>query len=124
MSEARTAKTVLIIDDDPAYRQVLTMALNASGYRATAAENGARALPIVSNSPPDIILLDMLMPVMDGLQFLRWVKQEAKVSIPIVVLTCMDSRSVVVDALLAGATDVITKPFSLPILIRKLSTLA
>jgi CheY-like chemotaxis protein len=116
-------RTVLIVDDDPIYRQVLAMGLEAAGYRTVAAENGERAVEIVNEAPPDIILLDMLMPVMDGMQFLRWAKEKAPTRIPTLVLTCLDRRTVAVDALVAGAAEVLTKPFSLPALLKKLSTI-
>jgi CheY-like chemotaxis protein len=116
-------RTILIVDDDPIYRQVLAMGLEAAGYKTLAAENGERAIALVNESKPNVILVDMLMPVMDGMQFLRWVKDKAPEPIPTIVLTCLDRRTVAVDALVAGAADVLTKPFSLPLLLKKLSTI-
>ena len=116
-------RTVLIVDDDPIYRQVLSLGLQAAGYGTMEAENGDRAMDVLTSTRPDVILLDMLMPVMDGMHFLRSVKEKGLSSIPTLVLTCLDRRSVAIDALVAGATDVMTKPFSLPALLKKLSTM-
>ncbi len=117
-------KMVLVVDDDPVYRKVLSLGLDSAGYDVLAAENGKEAMRVLSDHKPDIVLLDMLMPVMDGLQFLRWMKEKAQPQIPTLVLTCLDRRSVFVEALVEGATDVITKPFDLTALLRRLSTLA
>lgn len=116
-------RKVLVVDDDTIYRQVLSRCLEAGGYDALEAENGERALDILSETQPDAILLDMLMPVMDGMQLLRWLKEKSPKPIPTIVLTCLDHGSVAGEAFLAGAADVLTKPFSLPALLKKLSTL-
>lgn len=102
----------------------MCLALKEAGYRAVAVENGERAMPLVHELKPDFILLDMLMPVMDGMKFLQWLKDKARVSIPTLVLTCLDQRGVAVDALVAGATEVMTKPFQLEILLKKLESLS
>ncbi len=117
-------RTVLIVDDDAIYRQVLAKCLDAAGYHTLEAENGERAIEVVGQSPPDVILIDMLMPVMDGMQLLRWLKEKAPRPITAFVLTCLDHGAVSGEAFLAGATDVLTKPFSLPALLKKLSTIA
>lgn len=116
-------RTVLIVDDDAIYRQVLSMGLEGAGYKTISVENGERAVDAVNEAAPDIILLDMLMPVMDGMQFLRWAKEKGPGPIPTIVLTCLDRRTVAVDALVAGAVDVLTKPFNLHALLKKLSTI-
>ena len=116
-------KRVLIVDDDPVWREVLAIGLADAGYHVLAAENGAKAIPIITSEKPDVILLDLLIPVMDGMQLLAWMKEKARSPAPVVVLTCMDSRSVVVEALVAGAADVITKPFRFETLLGKLTTL-
>ena len=116
-------RQVLIVDDDAIYRQVLARCLEAAGYQAFEAENGERAIEVLGETSPDAILLDMLMPVMDGMQLLRWLKEKAPRPISTIVLTCLDHSSVAGEAFLAGAADVLTKPFSLPALLKKLSTL-
>lgn len=124
MAGPEKPRRVLIVDDDEVLRQVLAIGLEDAGYETLQAENGARAIPVIAESRPDVLLVDMLMPVMDGLELLRWVKEKAKLEVPSLVVTCLDARSVLVDCLVAGAADVLTKPFPLEVLLRKLSTLA
>jgi len=82
------------------------------------------AADLLQNHTPDVLLVDMLMPVMDGLRFLHWLKNEAKLNIPTLVLTCLDGRSIAVDALVAGASDVLIKPITLEALVDKIATVA
>ena len=116
-------KKVMIVEDDQVYRDLLVLGLNCEGYETIAAENGAVASQLLEQSDPDLILVDMLMPVMDGIRFLHWLKDEAKSTIPALVLTCLDGRSFVVDALVAGASDVLIKPVTLETLVNKISAL-
>lgn len=122
-TENEPLRTVLIVDDDAIYRQVLSLCLQAAGYNAVEAENGKRAIEIVGQDPPSVILVDMLMPVMDGMQLLRWLKDKAPRPIPTIVLTGLDRGAVAGEALLAGALDVLTKPFSLPALLKRIATI-
>jgi len=115
---------VLIVEDDPVYRELLGLALSSAGHETTLAEHGAKALESVKGSLPDVILLDILMPVMDGMRFLRELREGAKLSTPVVVLTCLDSRSFAVQALVEGATDVLTKPVDIEVLLEKLAACA
>lgn len=119
----RVRTKVLIVDDDPVWREVLALGLTDAGYQVTAVENGAKAIPVLTSDRPDVVLLDLLMPVMDGMQLLSWIKEKSKMPLPVIVLTCMDSRSVAVEALVAGAADVISKPLRLETLLGKLTAL-
>lgn len=112
-----------MVEDDAVYRDLLALGLGCEGYDVVTAENGAHALSIVQESKPDAILLDLLMPVMDGLSFLRTVKEEGGAAIPTLVLTCLEERSYAVEALVAGAADVLTKPVDLDDLLRRIETL-
>ena len=114
---------VMIVEDDEIYRDLLVLGLNSEGYETIAAENGAAAIDLLGKKVPDVLLVDMLMPVMDGLRFLHWLKDDAKLSIPALVLSCLDGRSFVVDALIAGASDVLIKPVTLETLVDKISAL-
>lgn len=116
-------RTILVVEDDAVYRDLLALGLGCEGYDIVTAENGARALNLVQESRPDAILLDLLMPVMDGLSFLRTIKEECSVPIPTLVLTCLEERSYAIEALVAGATDVLTKPVDLDDLLRRIETL-
>lgn len=112
-----------MVEDDAVYRDLLALGLGCEGYDVVTAENGAHALSIVQESKPDAILLDLLMPVMDGLSFLRTIKEEGSAPIPTLVLTCLEERSYAVEALVAGAADVLTKPVDLDDLLRRIEAL-
>src|SRR2546425_11492747 len=117
-------KTVMVVEDDEVYRELLVLGLALEGFEAIPAENGAVAADLLQNHTPDVLLVDMLMPVMDGLRFLHWLKNEAKLNIPNLVITCLDGRSIAVDALVAGASDVLIKPITLEALVDKIATVA
>ncbi|MBN1442319.1 MAG: response regulator [Planctomycetes bacterium] len=111
---------ILVVDDDAVYRELLEMALEGRGYEILLAQDGSAACAILEREDPDLILLDMLMPRLDGIRFLEWLRQEARRDIPVLVNTCLDQREATVNALVAGATEVVVKPVSLPLLFQKL----
>ena len=113
----------MVVDDDPMYVELLTYGLERAGYETVAARNGADAAAVIENKRPDAILVDLLMPVMDGMKFLTWLTEKAKLEIPTLILTSLDDRAFVVDALVAGAADVVLKPVSLETLLEKLSAI-
>lgn len=115
---------VLVVEDDAAYRDLLMTALQCHGFETRGAENGAHALELVHEAKPDVILLDMLMPVMDGLRFLEELNRTGSGDTPVIVLTCMESRSLVVDSVKAGASEVLLKPAPFEILLEKLESAA
>ena len=115
---------VLVVEDDGTYRDLLITALGVHGCESRGAENGARALEVLTRWQPDVILLDMLMPVMDGLRFLEELGKTESAGTPAVVLTCMESRSLVVDAVMAGASEVLLKPAPFDTLLAKLKQVA
>jgi two-component system response regulator MprA len=118
--DAGERKKVLVVDDDRVYRELLVFGLSAAGYEVYVAEHGARAVEVMAGVEPDVVLLDLLMPFMDGLRFLRW--QEASGSqAPTIVLTCVDEEPRGVEALVAGAKEVLIKPVSLDLLLEKIA---
>ena len=87
-TEGRPAKTVLVVEDEDTTRTLLAALLRQHGYAALTAPNGQEALHVLaSTAPPDLILLDMLMPVMDGWHFLDRLRASRHGSIPVVVVT-------------------------------------
>jgi CheY-like chemotaxis protein len=98
-----TTKDILIVEDDAAVRDAMTLVLEVEGYRVTAAEHGRAALEYLRrNPPPRLILLDLLLPVMDGWEFRREQLQDpALAAIPVVVLTAVDSAQGHADSLQA-----------------------
>jgi DNA-binding response OmpR family regulator len=120
----RSGSAILVVDDDPVYREVLRIALESEGYEVLQAENGARALNILKCSRPDLVILDILMPVMDGLRFLQSLRGDLKIDVPVLVLTCVDAKSVSVEALVHGANDVAAKPVKLESLLGRVRELS
>ncbi len=104
---------ILIVDDIPKNLQVLSNILNAEGYRISFASNGSHALKVLENSSPDLILLDIMMPEMDGYETCEKIKAQDRLKdIPIIFLTGKAEIDDIVRGLKLGAVDYITKPFN------------
>src|ERR1041385_453373 len=114
MSSAR----ILVVDDDPQIRRVLRTALVAQGYEAIDARNGEEAIERLSEEKPDLIILDVNMPRMNGLEACRVIRSTS--DIPIIMLTVRDAEADKIQALDAGADDYVTKPFSSPELLARI----
>lgn len=103
---------ILIVDDQPANLRVVSLLLARNHYEVLTAVDGDQALAVATEHQPDLVLLDMLMPGMDGFQVIAEFKQnEALMRIPVVCLTAARDREVLVRAFDAGAVDYVTKPF-------------
>lgn len=103
---------ILIVDDESAGRQTLESILEGQGYRLEMAENGLEALEKAGQLLPDVILLDVMMPGMDGFEVCRRIRSNpALAEIPIIFLTALDDRQSLLDGLASGADDYITKPY-------------
>lgn len=105
------AQTILIADDDPLLRALLVHRLSADGYEILTAEDGAQALAAITNQKPDLVVLDALMPVMDGFELLRRVKAGRLSEAPVIMLTALRRDQDIVGALQLGAADYLVKPF-------------
>jgi two-component system, OmpR family, response regulator MprA len=103
---------VLVVDDDPQLREALTRALELDDYRVTTASNGVKALEAVGAARPDVMVLDVMMPYVGGLDVCRTLRGK-KDRLPILVLTARDEVGDRVAGLDAGADDYLTKPFAL-----------
>lgn len=109
MRDAR--KTVLVVDDEAANRTLLTEILASNGWSIITADSGHQALACVAENPPDLILLDIMMPGMNGFEVLRRLRGDAATAdIPVMMLTALDDREIMAQAMDAGADDVLTKP--------------
>jgi two-component system, OmpR family, response regulator MprA len=113
---------VLIAEDDRAVRESLARALLLEGYRVTAVSNGAEALDAVRLAPPDIVLLDVSMPLVDGLTVCRVLRSEQN-RVPVLMLTARTETSDRVAGLDAGADDYLAKPYALDELLARLRAL-
>src|SRR5580698_1240262 len=103
---------VLVVDDDPQLREALTRALELDDYRVATASNGVKALEAVSQNRPDVMVLDVMMPYVGGLDVCRTLRSKND-RLPILVLTARDEVGDRVAGLDAGADDYLTKPFAL-----------
>jgi len=115
--------TILIVDDNPKNLSVLGNILNKNGYITSFATNGTMALASFEEERPDLILLDIMMPEMDGFEVCRRLKQDATLAdIPIIFLTAMTEKKDVIAGLRLGAVDYVTKPFNKEELFTRVST--
>ena len=108
---------VLVVDDEPAIRRTVAAGLKARGYEVREAENGERAVEAVAADPPDLVILDLGLPDIDGVDVCRRIRAWSEV--PIVVLSAEASDYRKVLALDEGADDYLTKPFSMPELLAR-----
>lgn len=101
---------ILVVDDEPQITRVLKTTLSSQGYGVRSAADGQQALDEMKGWSPDLVITDLRMPTMDGLELCRRVRKESRV--PIIVLSVKGEETIKVEALDAGADDYITKPFS------------
>src|SRR5205807_1213581 len=100
---------VLVVDDDPALSEMLSIVLRGEGFDTAVVSDGPRALPAVRELRPDVVLLDLMLPGMNGIDVCRAIRAES--GVPIVMLTAKSDTVDVVLGLESGADDYIVKPF-------------
>lgn len=110
---------VLVVDDEPPIRRFLRTTLTAQGYDIAEAEDGAGALEAVRRRPPDLLVLDLGLPGIDGLEVIRRLRADG-VSAPIIVLSSRADEAGKVEALDLGADDYVTKPFGMDELLARI----
>ena len=113
---------VLVVDDDKAVRESLRRSLEFNGYDVALAADGAEALAGIGSSHPDVVVMDVMMPRLDGLETTRAMRQAGH-DVPILVLTARDAVGDRVEGLDAGADDYLTKPFALAELLARIRAL-
>ena len=117
-------ETILIVDDEEDIRELLQFNLVKEGYDVILADTGERSLELAKNKNPQLIVLDLMLPGIDGLSVCKKLKSEPKTaSIPIVMLTAKGEESDIVTGLEIGADDYVTKPFSPKVLIARIRKL-
>ena len=114
-------RLVLVIDDDPDILQTLGLCLSSEGYRVLMAANGKEALDILEREQPNVILLDLMMPVMDGWQFVAELDHRGQRDVPLLILSA--DRSVQGHAQQLRASGHLAKPFDLDELLGKVQQL-
>jgi len=105
------ARTILVVDDEPILRETLAEALDADGFRVLTAADGREALSRFREHQPDLVVLDLMLPELSGIEVCRIIRAES--GVPIVMLTAKTSELDKVVGLELGADDYVTKPFSL-----------
>ncbi|MDA2913217.1 response regulator [Acidobacteriia bacterium AH_259_A11_L15] len=104
-------KRILIAEDEEQLARLLEIRLRANGYETATASDGEDALQQIAAQPPDLVLLDVMMPKADGFEVLRSLRETGS-TVPVILLTARSQESAVVQGLQLGANDYITKPFS------------
>ena len=118
---AAAEHTLLVVDDDQANRDLLSRRLERKGFRVITAENGQRALDILATSKVDLVLLDIMMPGLTGLEVLRKVRETQTPSVlPVVMVTAKTESEDIVEALELGANDYVTKPIDFPVALARI----
>ena len=113
-------KRILIIEDEPDIRSLIAFNLKTAGYRPEGVDNANDGLVLLKESHFDLILLDMMLPGLQGDQFLRILRGMDRVSnIPVLIVSAKDSEDDIVAGLNAGADDYLTKPFGIKVLLAK-----
>ena len=112
--------TILVVDDEPPIRRLLRTSLDAQGYDVVEAENGADALLAIEREKPDLVILDLGLPDLSGIEIIRALRQRS--SLPVIVLSVRDDERGKVEALDLGADDYVTKPFGVEELVARIRT--
>jgi DNA-binding response OmpR family regulator len=110
--------TILVVDDQSSVRQLLREYLTEGGFRVITAANGQEALYTTRHDPPDLVLLDIMMPKMDGYQFLRQFRAERRT--PVIIITAREEETDAVLGLDLGADDYVIKPFRMRELVARI----
>jgi len=114
-------ESILVVEDEDDIRELLRYNLAKEGYQVTGAASGEEALKAVKAARPDLMLLDLMLPGLDGLEVCRSLKQDPQTrNLPIVMLTAKGEEADIVAGLELGADDYITKPFSVRVLLARL----
>jgi two-component system OmpR family response regulator len=113
---------ILVVDDEPNIVDVISMALRFEGFEVESAATGADAIAAVAARPPQLLVLDVMLPDIDGFEVARRLAS-ARAEVPIIFLTARDSTEDVVHGLTVGGDDYVTKPFSLEELVARIRTI-
>jgi DNA-binding response OmpR family regulator len=106
VSEAR----ILVVEDEPSIREVVSLYLRRAGYQVTVVDDGHKALEILSSQAPDLVVLDLMLPEVDGLEITRWLRERGDT--PIIMVTARREERDRIAGLEMGADDYVVKPFS------------
>jgi DNA-binding response OmpR family regulator len=113
-------ETVLVVDDDATTRDVVVRYLEREGFTALEAEDGGRARAVIESAQPNLVILDLMLPGIDGLSVIRWIRSTGWM--PVIMLTALGDETDRIVGLELGADDYVTKPFSPRELIARVKT--
>jgi two-component system OmpR family response regulator len=122
MTPEREQVRIVVVDDEPNIVDVISMALRFEGFEVESASTGADAIAAVAARPPQLLVLDVMLPDIDGFEVARRLAS-ARAEVPIIFLTARDSTEDVVHGLTVGGDDYVTKPFSLEELVARIRTI-
>ena len=112
---------ILLVDDDPAIRDLVTRRLEESGFDCTTAADGTEAIEFLQKRPFDMVLLDIMLPDLNGLTVLRKIREnEATARLPVIMVSANDENVQIVEAFNSGANDYITKPINFPVALERI----
>ncbi|WUH99841.1 response regulator transcription factor [Spirillospora sp. NBC_00431] len=124
MTSGEDAERLLVVDDEATVRELLSATLRFAGFRVASAATGADAVAAATEEPPDLVLLDVMLPDMDGFEVVRRLRERRRESrggpVPVLFLTAKDGQADKVTGLSLGADDYVTKPFDLEELIARI----
>ncbi len=121
--EADAAPRLLVVDDDPSARELLARRFQRQGFRVDTARDGLEGLRRIEADPPDLVLLEILMPGMNGLEVLeRMRRSHGRAELPVILATALDGSEDVVEGLSRGANDYVTKPLDFPVVLARVQT--
>ncbi|MDX2458149.1 MAG: response regulator transcription factor [Gammaproteobacteria bacterium] len=120
---ARHTKRILLVDNDEMMLDLLKISLKNSGYKLLAANDGQQAMQAVQEQLPDLIILELMLPVIDGLRFLRWLRNEQQSALPVMVLTALDRPGVYDTVTSLGVAELVYKPIGRRELLRRVKKL-
>ena len=124
MRQPMTKGTILIVDDEPDIQELVRISLEREGYDVLVADTGEEAIELAKSRQPQLVVLDLMLPGLDGLDVCRVLRQQQKTQdIPIVMLSAKSQESDIVSGLELGADDYITKPFSSKVLVARIRRL-
>jgi DNA-binding response OmpR family regulator len=115
---------VLVVDDEPALRSLLKTNLSIEGFEAITARDGAEALQVIRDEAPDVVLLDVMMPVLDGWQVLEELSKEPNRTTRVILVTAKASTEAKLQGWELGCDEYLTKPFDLDVLIDRITEVA
>jgi len=116
--------SIMVVEDDQDIRELVIYNLGKEGYTVVSAESGEQALKLIESANPDLIVLDIMLPGMDGIEVLRSLKQGSRYAqIPVIMATAKSEDSDIITGLELGADDYIAKPFSPKVLIARIRSL-